>query len=144
MGAVCAIVYLLAVIVFIPFPFYKDIKAATSSEAQMELELRRQQVEMGRTLHKFPHSKVKGIHVLPSSIFRLKDGCRSWLRTSRSSYRSSPWSYLGLEMTYLTFDGATNSSFLLSPSSPYSSSTSWITGSQTWSFLCNLSRILET
>lgn len=30
MGAVCAVVYLLAMVVFIPFPFYKDIVAATS------------------------------------------------------------------------------------------------------------------
>src|SRR5690348_15332700 len=30
MGAVCAVVYLLIITVFIPFPFYKDIVAATS------------------------------------------------------------------------------------------------------------------
>ena len=33
MGGICAIVYLLTVIVFIPFPFYKDIVAATSGGA---------------------------------------------------------------------------------------------------------------
>ncbi len=33
MGAVCAIVYLLVIMVFIPFPFYKDIVAATSAAA---------------------------------------------------------------------------------------------------------------
>ena len=58
MGAVCAAVYLLTLIFFIPFPFYKDIVLATSGggnrDAVQELEL----VETGRLLHRFPHSKV--------------------------------------------------------------------------------------
>ena len=61
MGAVCAIVYLLTVIIFIPFPFYKDIMAATSSGKEVELEAQRQQIEMGRILHRFPHSKVRRV-----------------------------------------------------------------------------------
>lgn len=54
MGAICAVVYLLVIIVFIPFPFYKDIIAATSGIENMET----QHVDTGRFLHKFPHGKV--------------------------------------------------------------------------------------
>ncbi|KAH8659105.1 glycosyl transferase family 4-domain-containing protein [Tricladium varicosporioides] len=59
MGAVCAVVYLLIITVFIPFPFYKDIVAATSGGGnrdvvQETIEL----VQTGRFLHRFPHSKL--------------------------------------------------------------------------------------
>lgn len=57
MGAICAVVYLLTIIVFIPFPFYKDIVAATSGGNRDAFE-ERQEVETGRILHKFPHNKV--------------------------------------------------------------------------------------
>jgi len=58
MGAVCAVVYLLVIIIFIPFPFYKDIVAATSGGGNQESEMERHHVENGRILHRFPHSKV--------------------------------------------------------------------------------------
>lgn len=58
MGAVCAVVYILTVIVFIPFPFYKDIVAATSGGGNRDVMLERHELENGRTLHLFPHSKV--------------------------------------------------------------------------------------
>jgi len=58
MGAVCAVVYLLSLIVFIPFAFYKDIVAATSGGGNRDVVLEVQQVEMGRYLHRFPHGKV--------------------------------------------------------------------------------------
>ena len=58
MGAVCAIVYLLLIIVFIPFPFYKDIVAATSGGGNRDVVVEVQHVETGRYLHRFPHSKV--------------------------------------------------------------------------------------
>ena len=58
MGAVCAIVYLLVVIVFIPFPFYEDIMAGTSGGIGLEHDLEHQRIETGRMLHRFPHSKV--------------------------------------------------------------------------------------
>ena len=58
MGAVCAIVYLLSVIIFIPFPFYKDIIAATSNRDPVDLEGEGIQTQLGRVLHKFPHSQV--------------------------------------------------------------------------------------
>ena len=60
MGAICAVVYLLALMVFIPFPFYKDIVAATSGGGNRDLVIEAvEQVETGRFLHKFPHSKVR-------------------------------------------------------------------------------------
>lgn len=61
MGAVCAAVYLLTVIVFIPFPFYKDIVAATSGGGNRDVvvELESQNINQGRLLHRFPHNKVR-------------------------------------------------------------------------------------
>jgi UDP-N-acetylglucosamine--dolichyl-phosphate N-acetylglucosaminephosphotransferase len=58
MGAVCAAVYLLVLIVFIPFPFYKDIVAATSGGGNRDVVFHAEFVQQGRFLHRFPHSKV--------------------------------------------------------------------------------------
>lgn len=59
-GAVCAAVYLLTVIIFIPFPFYKDIVAATSGGGNRDvvLEMHPSNPGGGRFLHKFPHNKL--------------------------------------------------------------------------------------
>ncbi|KAI9650937.1 tunicamycin resistance protein [Ciborinia camelliae] len=62
MGAICAVVYLLIIIVFIPFPFYKDIVAATSGGGNRDVVrevVEADIVQNGRFLHKFPHSKVR-------------------------------------------------------------------------------------
>lgn len=58
MGAVCAAVYLLTVIIFIPFPFYKDIVAATSGGGNRDVVVELEHVNQGRFLHRFPHNKV--------------------------------------------------------------------------------------
>ncbi|KAI9791173.1 MAG: tunicamycin resistance protein [Candelina submexicana] len=58
MGAICAVVYLLVIIIFIPFPFYKDIVAATSGGGNRDVVLELEQIETGRFLHRFPHSKL--------------------------------------------------------------------------------------
>ncbi|KAE8146207.1 glycosyl transferase family 4-domain-containing protein [Aspergillus avenaceus] len=58
MGAVCAIVYLLALIFFIPFAFYKDIVAATSGGGNRDVVLEVHHVETGRMLHRFPHGRL--------------------------------------------------------------------------------------
>ncbi|KAH8691372.1 putative UDP-N-acetyl-glucosamine-1-P transferase Alg7 [Talaromyces proteolyticus] len=58
MGAVCAVVYLLVLIAFIPFPFYKDIVAATSGGGNRDVVQVVEHVEMGRYLHRFPHNKL--------------------------------------------------------------------------------------
>ncbi|KAA8650632.1 UDP-N-acetylglucosamine--dolichyl-phosphate N-acetylglucosaminephosphotransferase [Aspergillus tanneri] len=59
MGAVCAIVYLLALIFFIPFAFYKDIVSATSGGGNRDVVLEVEHVETGRMLHRFPHGKME-------------------------------------------------------------------------------------
>ncbi|BCS18075.1 UDP-N-acetylglucosamine--dolichyl-phosphate N-acetylglucosaminephosphotransferase [Aspergillus puulaauensis] len=58
MGAVCAVVYLLVLIFFIPFAFYKDIVAATSGGGNRDIVLEVHHVETGRTLHRFPHDRL--------------------------------------------------------------------------------------
>ncbi|KAL8963582.1 MAG: hypothetical protein Q9193_000175 [Seirophora villosa] len=59
MGAVCAVVYLLTLITFIPFPFYQDIVAATSGGGNRDVIIERQpSLADGRVLHRFPHSKL--------------------------------------------------------------------------------------
>ncbi|KAL2153045.1 hypothetical protein VTH82DRAFT_4200 [Thermothelomyces myriococcoides] len=58
MGAVCAAVYLFAMIVFVPFAFYKDVVAATSGGGNRDVVLQVEHVDQGRFLHRFPHSKL--------------------------------------------------------------------------------------
>lgn len=63
MGAVCAVVYLLIIIVFIPFPFYKDIVAATSGGGNRDVVIEMETIHRGRFLHRFPHSKVQSWYI---------------------------------------------------------------------------------
>lgn len=59
MGAVCAVVYLMVIILFIPTAFYKDIVAATSGGGNRDVMIVHvDQVETGRFLHRFPHNKL--------------------------------------------------------------------------------------
>ncbi|KAI2781152.1 glycosyl transferase family 4-domain-containing protein [Daldinia loculata] len=58
MGGICAVVYLLIIIVFIPFPFYKDIVVATNGGGNRDVVKNVEFVQQGRLLHKFPHSKL--------------------------------------------------------------------------------------
>ncbi|KAI5288532.1 tunicamycin resistance protein [Ascosphaera acerosa] len=58
MGAVCAGVYVLLIIVFIPFAFYRDIAAATSGGGNKDVSVTLDQIEFGRHLYYFPHSKL--------------------------------------------------------------------------------------
>ena len=71
MGAVCAAVYLLTIIIFIPFPFYKDIVAATSGGGNKEYVVERRFDQTGRSLHRFPHNKVRII--ANPGLFRRAD-----------------------------------------------------------------------
>ena len=66
MGAVAAVVYLLTVIVFIPFPFYKELVAETSGGGNRDVMLELHDVENGRVLHRFPHSKVSSSFSSPT------------------------------------------------------------------------------
>ena len=103
MGAVCAVVYLLTIIVFIPFPFYKDIVAATSGGGNKDFVIERQFVETGRSLHRFPHNKVRvqrncqeleladsihlqvGIISLCNIVLTIRCSIRHWRRFVRHS-----------------------------------------------------------
>jgi UDP-N-acetylglucosamine--dolichyl-phosphate N-acetylglucosaminephosphotransferase len=58
MGAVCAMVYLFVLIVFIPWPFYKDIVVATSGGGNRDVIMSLEEIETGRLLHRFPHNKL--------------------------------------------------------------------------------------
>ncbi|OPB38089.1 GlcNAc-1-P transferase [Trichoderma guizhouense] len=58
MGSVCAAVYLITVIIFIPFPFYKDIVAATSGGGNRDVVVEIHHANEGRFLHRFPHNKL--------------------------------------------------------------------------------------
>lgn len=58
MGAVCAMVYLFVLIVFIPWPFYKDIVVATSGGGNRDVMRELEEIETGRLLHRFPHNKL--------------------------------------------------------------------------------------
>ena len=56
MGGVCAAVYLLLMMLFMPFLFYPDIKSATIDDNSIHVKV--EQVDLGRVLHKFPLGKV--------------------------------------------------------------------------------------
>ncbi|KAK4998079.1 tunicamycin resistance protein [Elasticomyces elasticus] len=58
MGAVCGVVYIFAIIIFIPFAFRRDIVAATSGGGSKDAVLNVEHVETGRILHRFPLSKL--------------------------------------------------------------------------------------
>ena len=61
MGLVCALVYLLAVISFLPFAFKRDIEKVTTGIEMVDRILEAQDVESGRFLHRFPLEKVSSI-----------------------------------------------------------------------------------
>ncbi|CUS08471.1 unnamed protein product [Tuber aestivum] len=55
MGAVCAVVYLMCMIVFLPFAFYEYFVILTSGGGNRDAT---SEVETGRLLHRFPHNKL--------------------------------------------------------------------------------------
>lgn len=67
MGAVCAMVYLFIIIMFIPWPFYKDIVVATSGGGNRDVIKELEEVETGRLLHRFPHNKVPSLFSIAKS-----------------------------------------------------------------------------
>ncbi|GAM88371.1 hypothetical protein ANO11243_064040 [Dothideomycetidae sp. 11243] len=58
MGLVSALVYLLAVIVFLPFAFKRDILVATSGGGNKDAVYHIDHIETGRPLHKFPLERL--------------------------------------------------------------------------------------
>ena len=93
MGAIPAVVYILLIIIFIPFPFYKDIVVATSGGGNREQEMIVPEVhiETGRLLHRFPHNKVIQLlfHGAPWLLIRFIF-TKSLLHTCRVYYLCSP------------------------------------------------------
>ena len=59
MGLICALVYLLAVVNFLPFAFKRDIAAVNAQIDSKDRILEAQQIETGRFLHRFPLEKVR-------------------------------------------------------------------------------------
>lgn len=90
MGAVCAVVYLMCMIAFMPFPFYEYIVASTSGGGNREITVD-QEVETGRLLHRFPHNKVccPVIYLSPDQL--LTADIYSSANTSPQSSPSSQW-----------------------------------------------------
>ena len=60
MGSVAAAVFILVLMAFIPFAFYKDMVLATSGGGNRDIILSGEMtsIETGRLLHRFPHSKL--------------------------------------------------------------------------------------
>lgn len=58
MGLVNALVYLLAIINFLPFAFKRDIVEVTSGAGNKDILIDAEVVENGRFLHRFPLEKV--------------------------------------------------------------------------------------
>ena len=63
MGLICALVYLLAIINFLPFAFKRDIVEVTSGAGNKDRVLEAQDIENGRFLHRFPLERVR-LHLI--------------------------------------------------------------------------------
>jgi hypothetical protein len=85
MGAICAVVYIMVIIVFIPFPFYKDIVVATSGGGNRDVVMNVEYVQQGRLLHKFPHSKVC------RSILNYVHDLTEFMLTNAANYSLHPF-----------------------------------------------------
>jgi UDP-N-acetylglucosamine--dolichyl-phosphate N-acetylglucosaminephosphotransferase len=59
MGLLSALVYLLAIVNFLPFAFKQDIAAATGGARDKNIILEAGELENGRFLHRFPLEKVR-------------------------------------------------------------------------------------
>ncbi len=57
-GIIAACVYLVVLIAFRPFCFYKDIVAVTSGNGHRNITLKVEEAETDRALHRFPYSQV--------------------------------------------------------------------------------------
>ena len=62
MGLLTALVYLLAIVNFLPFAFKRDIVAAANESSNKESILEAGEIESGRFLHRFPLEKVRSLY----------------------------------------------------------------------------------
>ena len=58
MGLVCALAYLLGIILFLPWAFKRDVVEVTSGAGNKDIVIEAEDVETGRMLHRFPLEKV--------------------------------------------------------------------------------------
>ena len=81
MGLVCALVYLLGIIAFLPFAFKRHIVEVTSLADDKDRVLEAYDLENGRFLHRFPLEKV-GAHIMfiHSAMALTVLACFLWLR----------------------------------------------------------------
>lgn len=61
MGLVCALVYLLAIVNFLPFAFKRHIIEATSGAGNKDRVLEALDDDTGRFLHRFPLERVSTV-----------------------------------------------------------------------------------
>lgn len=71
MGLISALVYLLAIVNFLPFAFKRDIAAATFGAADKNRIIEADELENGRFLHRFPLEKVGSICLTIANISQL-------------------------------------------------------------------------
>lgn len=76
MGLISALVYLLAIVNFLPFAFKRDIAAATFGAEDRNRLVEADELENGRFLHRFPLEKVES-------------NCRTTARRSQLTLASS-------------------------------------------------------
>lgn len=89
MGAVCAVVYLMCMIVFMPFPFYEYFVVTTSGGGNRDAV---EEVETGRLLHRFPHNKVISyVSIEWNLAIDESEISPSWANTSRQFFHSKAW-----------------------------------------------------
>ena len=81
MGLVCALVYLLGIIAFLPLAFKRHIVEVTSLADNKDRVLEAYDLENGRFLHRFPLEKV-GAHIMffRSATALTLLACFLWLR----------------------------------------------------------------
>jgi UDP-N-acetylglucosamine--dolichyl-phosphate N-acetylglucosaminephosphotransferase len=61
MGLISALVYLLAIVNFLPFAFKRDIAEATFGAGDKNRIIEADELENGRFLHRFPLEKVGSV-----------------------------------------------------------------------------------
>lgn len=71
MGLLSALVYLLAIVNFLPFAFKRDIAAATFNAGDKNRIIEADELENGRFLHRFPLEKVGSISFTSARLGQL-------------------------------------------------------------------------
>lgn len=93
MGLVCALVYLLAIVNFLPFAFKRDIVQVTSGAGNKDRVLEAQQIETGRFLHRFPLEKVCEMtaRICGATLLTVRSARLIWFRIRNIGVCHHPW-----------------------------------------------------